>query len=89
MLYMLLILPASAAARSTGGAMGGMGASPAGSRFSLLALLLALFLLGWVVWLADQLTLRVPAHRILAPRCAVLCKMAMGITMSYMLILML
>jgi len=62
MLYMFLVFPAPAAVKSvTGGAMGGMGASAAESRFSLLALLLALFMLGWVVRLGDQLTVRVPA----------------------------
>ena len=117
MLYMLLAVPA--AGRAAG--MGGMGgASTAGPP---LALLLALFLLGWVVRLADRLTVRAPAfaaplglpasgawpasgdgpasaggcgpadavsgRRHLAPRCAVLCKIAMGITMGYMLIVML
>ena len=102
MLYMLL-LAAPAAARTAGG----MGGASAGAP---LALLLALSLLGWVVRLADRLTVRAPAfavpfglpassgsgaadpapgHRFLAPRCAVLCKIAMGITMGYMLVLML
>ncbi len=104
-----------------------MTGSPNGSRFSFLALLMALFLLGYVVWLGDRLTVRtpglalagqhpaagipaapasipaapasipaavgragtVPSRPHLAPRCAVLCKIAMGITMGYMLILML
>jgi hypothetical protein len=83
MLFMLLAVPASAA---------------------FLALLPAVFLLGWVIRLADRLTVRVPAFAAapgggsgapggpstpLAPRCAVLCSMAMGITMGYMLITML
>ena len=105
--------------------------SPAGSRFSFLSLPLALFLLGYVVWLGDRLAVRAPAlalrlpgqrpavpaylaaaryetsaspaagaspvscvgaasgRPLLAPRCAVLCKIAMGVTMGYMLIMML
>ncbi len=103
MLYMFLLLPASAVKRTAVG-MAAMTASPNGSRFSFLALLMALFLLGYVVWLGDRLTVHAPAlalagqrpdtdpvpgRRYLAPRCAVLCKIAMGITMGYMLILML
>jgi Domain of unknown function (DUF5134) len=86
MLFMLLAVPASAA---------------------FLALLPAVFLLGWVVRLADRLAVPVPAFAAapgggsgapgapgrlgmpLAPRCAVLCSMAMGITMGYLLITML
>jgi hypothetical protein len=92
MVFMLLAVPASAA---------------------FLALLPAVFLLGWVIRLADRLTVPVPAFaagpgtsapaqvmddgtgapgrpaRLLAPRCAALCSMAMGITMGYMLITML
>ena len=75
-------------------------------------LLLAVFLLGWTVRLADGLTAHVPAFAVapggpatgsgaatggaasrrgtpLAPRCAALCSMAMGITMGYMLIMLL
>jgi len=116
MLYMLLAVRASAV---------------------VLPLLLAVFLLGWVIRLADRITVRVPAFAAalgtpapvpmgaavssgplipaqapadnptaddptggasaalgrqglpLAPRCAALCSMAMGITMGYMLITML
>jgi Domain of unknown function (DUF5134) len=125
MLYMFLLLPPSAAGRSLSAGMGGMSGSATGSRFSFLALLMALFLLGYVVWLGDRRTVRTPAlalagqrpgtseplgsgppmsgaastgwpdagpapgQRYLAPRCAVLCKIAMAITMGYMLILML
>lgn len=97
------------------------------SRFSFLPLLMALFMVGYVVRAADRLPLRAPAAdrlplRIpalaiapaasasapaaatappdltastahigphLAPRCAALCKIAMGLTMAYMLVLML
>jgi hypothetical protein len=138
MLYMFLVLPAAVAIRGTAGGMGGMSVSATESRFSFLALLLALFMFGYVVWVGDRLQLRTPALALagqasagprdnadalasaskptelsgsaaaaggcasagptgpagpgrpyLAPRCAALCKIAMGITMGYMLILML
>jgi Domain of unknown function (DUF5134) len=138
MLYMYLAVPAVAvAAKGASGEMGGMPAT--GGRFSFLALVLALFLLGWAVRVADRLTVRTPAvpaaalasavpvasgpqesgalmtaivpaaggpetagaaspggsaeaglrRPYLAPRCAALCKIAMGITMGYTLILLL
>jgi hypothetical protein len=131
MLYMFLVLPAALAARSTPGGTGGMGASAAGSPFSFLALVLALFMFGYVVWLGDRLSARAPALAFpltrrafavgsvtgprpeasgppapqpvsgcpasaprsgpgfLAPRCAALCQLAMGLTMGYMLIMLL
>jgi hypothetical protein len=137
MLYMFLILPPALASRSAAPGMGAMSASATESRFSFVALLLALFMFGYVVRVADRLTGRAPAlaipsagpgpagpvlastispepasaagpaagepvalagcaaassqpgHPYLAPRCAALCKIAMGITMGYMLILML
>jgi len=128
MLYMFLALPAAVAiSGAAGSGMGAMGTPATGSA---LALVLALFMLGYVAWVSDGLRLRVPqlalapvpkdamalaastpplstsappppeptaeatgsepAHRpYLAPRCAALCKVAMGLTMGYMLILML
>ena len=110
MVFMFLILPASAAAS---GGMGGVAVTAAESRFSFLTLPLALFLFGYVVWLGDRVTLHAPALALatapagsgspgspgspgpeparpyLAPRCAAICKITMGITMGYMLILML
>ena len=109
MVFMFLILPASAAVE---GAARGMTMTATESRFSFLTLPLALFLFGYVVWLGDRVTLHVPALAIaapagdtrpaigsgsgfaatqsyLAPRCAAICKITMGITMGYMLILML
>jgi Domain of unknown function (DUF5134) len=127
MLYMFLALPPSLRTR-TAAAMTDMTATPAGSRFSILALALALFMLAYAVQVADRLTLHAPALAVpspsqaplpasarsqaaspprdapvvqaadassrpgrlyLAPRCAALCKIAMGLTMGYMLILML
>ena len=111
MVFMFLILPASAA---VGAATSGMRVTMTAteSRFSFLTLPLALFLFGYVVWLGDRVTLHVPALAVaapagdtrsaigsgsgfaatqsyLAPRCAAICKITMGITMGYMLILML
>jgi Domain of unknown function (DUF5134) len=134
MLYMFFAAtPLTARAAVTG-----MTALPS-SRFSVLALLMALFMVGYVVRVADRLPLRTPAPALtaapafaaapalamaratpapmitsapsnalappvtpapsghvpatarphLAPRCAALCKMAMGLTMAYMLVLML
>ncbi len=116
MVFMFLILPASAAVEATSGGMGGMALTATESRFSFLTLPLALYLLGYVVWLGDRVTLHAPvpalalaaapagggsgsgspgspgpepARPYLAPRCAAICKITMGITMGYMLILML
>lgn len=83
MLYMFLAVPATPAVK---------GVSMAGhaSAFSVLALLMALFLVGHVARVGDRAT---PAggcgqgRALLAPRCATLCKIAMGLTMGYMLIL--
>jgi hypothetical protein len=128
MLYMFLAaapLTARAATPLTApAAVAGM-AGLASSRSSVLALLMALFMVGYVVRVADRLPLRTPALAVapaipapmatpsppdipapasapapagrvattarpyLAPRCAALCKIAMGLTMAYMLVLML
>ena len=138
MLYMLLPVDASRLPGAGGGmAMGGMGASPgsAGS-FPALAVVLALFMLGYIVWTTDRLatltrarsttadpttsrdlqpeaivlSAALPRHAdsavatqapsmtqrgqpastpALAPKLAALGKIAMSITMGYMLILML
>jgi hypothetical protein len=135
MLYMYLAVPAVAVAAKS--EAGGMGVPAGGARFSVLALALALFMLGWVASVADRLTPRSPApavavpvasvplpagpresgalmtatapdsagnavpagcggspggspgEKYLAPRCAAMCKIAMGLTMGYMLILLL
>ena len=139
MLLMLGVLPASLAVRSAAARMSGMTVPATESRFSFLALVLALFMFGYVAWVGDRLTLRAPAPalasqrslvgapapapvsgpavsgpavsgpepgeqadattgscggagaalRYLAPRCSALCKITMGVTMGYMLILML
>jgi hypothetical protein len=164
MLFMLAVLPASLAVRSASAGMSGMTVPATESRFSFLALVLALFMFGYVAWVGDRLTLRTPAPalasqrspadapvtaavsagpaasgpaaspaaggpaasgpatggpaasgpaasgpeprewadattagcggsgpalRYLAPRCSALCKITMGVTMGYMLILML
>jgi hypothetical protein len=58
MLYMLLAVPGSRpAGAGTGTLMPGMGGSPgAGVSLPALAIVLALFMAGYVVWAADQLT---------------------------------
>ena len=109
MVFMFLILPASAAVEGTAR---GMTMTATESRFSFLTLPLAVYLFGYVVWLGDRVTLHAPAPALavptgdtrpaigsgpgfaatqsyLAPRCAAICKITMGITMGYMLILML
>ena len=112
MVFMFLILPASAALEGTAR---GMAMTATESRFSFLTLPLAVYLFGYVVWLGDRVTLHAPAlalatapasagprpgygsgspspepaHPYLAPRCSAICKITMGITMGYMLILML
>ena len=58
MLYMFLLLPA---VRNTAAGIGTMTGSPNESGFSVLALLMALFLLGYVVWLGDRLAVHTPA----------------------------
>ena len=65
MLYMLFLLPplasrAATAAAGTAGTAGMAAIGGAGSRFSVLALVLALFMAGYVVRVADHLSLRVP-----------------------------
>ena len=135
MLYMLLPVHGPRPAHGQAGmAMGGMGASavPAGS-FPVLAVILALFMLGYIVWTTDRLAslararvaaagpgrdrqsaavvpVAVPPHAapdapgtpaagtrrgdqaggpVLAPGLATCGKLAMSITMGYMLLLML
>jgi hypothetical protein len=125
MLYMLL--PGHRPARGPGVAMPGMSAVPSQQGFPALAVVLALFMLGYIVWTTDRLTSRTARptaaaapgaqdHRspvtviggvrandpasipgpddqagkpALAPKLAACTKIAMSLTMGYMLILML
>jgi Domain of unknown function (DUF5134) len=105
MTYMLAVLPGSwpgwsDQAMAMPGVSGGRMASS--GSLAALAVVLTLFMIGYVLWTADQLTalVRAPAraasraaHRpggsALAPRLAACYKIAMGLTMGYMLILML
>ncbi len=104
MIYMLAVLPDSwPGLPGRAMAMPGMGGgqASAGGSLAALAVILALFMIGYVLWTADQLTALVrttaaragAAHRpggaALAPRLAACYKIAMGLTMGYMLILML
>ena len=94
MVYMLLAVHAT----PSGGTGQDMVMGTTGSRMPIVPLLLAGFMIGYVVLLADRLTQATIATNgagsvvragMLAPRCATMCKMAMGITMAYMLVLML
>ena len=91
----MLALPTAAAG------MSGMGTALTGTaaRLSPLTLLLALFMVGYVMWLGNNLSALAPATgttnsttttgpSYLAPRCAACCKIAMGLTMGYMLVMM-
>ena len=104
MLYMLLALPGfQPRGPGTGMPMPGMSASAgAAGSFPALAVVLALFMIGYVVWTADQLSSmatakagitagrgHLAARPMLAPRLAACHKIAMGIAMGYMLIVML
>jgi uncharacterized protein DUF5134 len=95
---MVLMLALPAAAAATG--MSAMTVTGPAARLSPLTLLLALFMVGYVMWLGNNLTALTPApatatatgtatSTYLAPRCAACCKMAMGVTMGYMLVMML
>jgi hypothetical protein len=100
---MVLMLALPAALASTGATaatgMSAMTVTGPAARLSPLTLLLALFMVGYVMWLANHLTALAPARTTgtitttgtgyLAPRCAACCKIAMGTTMGYMLIMML
>jgi hypothetical protein len=98
MIYMLAAVRGAAAGRN--GAMPGMAgrATPGGSLIAL-AVLLAIFMVGYVLWTADQLTSLarpVPAAarsaaggQSASPVLAACVKMAMGVTMGYMLLAML
>jgi hypothetical protein len=97
-MVLMLALPAATAATP----MSAMTVTGPAARFSPLTLLLALFMVGYVMWLANNLTALAPAAATaagttttttatayLAPRCAACCKIAMGTTMGYMLVMML
>lgn len=84
MVYMVLAVPRQAHGT-------GMGMGAGGSGLSVVALGLAAFMAGYVMWLGDRFTTvsSGACARVLAPRCGMTCKMAMGVTMAYMLVLML
>jgi Domain of unknown function (DUF5134) len=97
-MVLMLARPAAAAAAGTSGM--GTALTGAAARLSPLTLLLALFMVGYVMWLGNNLSALAPASGVtgttasatsayLAPRCAACCKIAMGVTMGYMLVVML
>lgn len=83
MVYMLLAVPKP-------GHVMGMGTG-GGSGLSVVALGFAAFMVGYVMWLGDRFTAvsSSACARMVAPRCGMACKMAMGVTMAYLLVLML
>jgi uncharacterized protein DUF5134 len=93
-MVLMFALPAATATMSMGATTGAL--TGLAARFSPLTLLLALFMVGYVMWLANTLTAPAPApatatgaatSAYLAPRCAACCKIAMGVTMGYMLVM--
>jgi hypothetical protein len=95
MVYMLLALRGGRPGPGPRGAAA-MGIPGAAGHLPVLALGLALFLIGYVMWVGDRLTKPAgPAGRgaaaltPFAPRAVACCKIALGVTMGYMLIAML
>ncbi len=85
MVYMLMVAVLVPAGTAGGGmAMGGPAAA---ARFPVIALVLAVFMAGYVMWQADRLPAL--AGGPLSPRLAACCQIAMGVTMGYMLVVML
>jgi hypothetical protein len=93
MLYMLLAIRTSGSSAPAAAAMGGMGTGGTATRFPVLALVLALALFGYAVLDVDRLgglaATSQDGRPLLAPRLAGGCRIALGLTMSYMLIVML
>jgi Domain of unknown function (DUF5134) len=107
MIYMFAVTPGSSLGRAM--PMPGMGRTGADGSVLALAVVLALFMAGYVLWTADQLTSLARATApsapgagtvpdraapfagspALAPALAACSKIAMGITMGYMLLVML
>lgn len=85
----LAMVYAFTAARPTAGRMGGGMAGAAGAvRFPVLAVVFALFMVGYVAWLGDRFSSISPGAAV-APRTAAGYKIVMGITMGYTLIILL
>jgi Domain of unknown function (DUF5134) len=96
MLYMLLPATGPRPAHGNPGmAMAAMGASSgSATSFPALAVVLALFMAGYIVWTTDRLASLARARAtaappMLAPKLAACCKIVMSVTMGYMLIVML
>ena len=99
MVYMLLPAGTRAVGHAPGMTMASMG-GPGGAGNPALALILALFMVGYILWTTDGLaalsraraagpTEPGPDRQSLAPRVAASYKIAMGIAMGYMLVMML
>jgi len=108
MVYMLLAVRGGGTGPGPRPAAGGIGMAGAAGHLPVLAVALALFIIGYVMWVGDRLTksgARLPGAKTglpaafagpgavaalvpLAPRTVACCKIAMGVTMGYMLIVM-
>jgi hypothetical protein len=89
MVYMLV--PAAASGHGPAMSMPGMSGAGSGANPAV-ALVLALFMLGYIVWTADRLTSQRRLRTVgaaLAPRAAACSKIAMSVAMGYMLLTML
>lgn len=95
MVYMLVAVRAGPGQQMP---MSGIGDAAAGTGFRALAVVLAFFMIGYVLWTADQFASLARAATVaghsrraatpaLAPRLAACYKIAMGLAMGYMLIM--
>jgi hypothetical protein len=90
MIYMLL--PARSAGHDSRMPMAGTGSGPTTANPAL-ALVLALFMLGYIIWTADRLTSQrrtpsaVTGREAPASRAAAFAKIAMSLAMGYMLVM--
>jgi hypothetical protein len=97
MVYMLLPAWPRLAGQQPGLTMSAMTAPSSGIRNPALALVLELFLLGYILWTTEEIAVRLPARladqdaaatpRPLAPRLTGCTKIAMSAAMGYMLLL--
>ena len=93
MVYMLLPALSRASGRTTGAMPGMIGSSGVAAGNPVLALMLAVFMLGYILWTADRLAIlsrcKIAPIQALAPRQAACTRIAMSIAMGYMLLMML
>jgi Domain of unknown function (DUF5134) len=90
MVYMLLATPAAAVAATPGVAMPAMGTA-GGTRLPMLAVVLGVVMMGNTVTVMKQLPATTDGHppgSLLAPRSMTCCRLAMTLTMGYLLLVM-